>query len=47
MATTKTTALTFRIETDLKAAVILANPAVVLKGSLLANACMGVSRGLA
>ncbi len=47
MATAKTTALTFRTDKDLKATVILTNPAVVLKGSLLANACIGVSRGLA
>jgi hypothetical protein len=35
MATAKTTALTFRLEADLKDAFILTKPAVVLEGSLL------------
>ena len=47
MANAKTTALTFRIETDLKAAFILANPAADLKDSLLPMARVVVSPRLA
>jgi hypothetical protein len=47
MTIARTTALTFRIETDLKAAVILAKPAIVLTGSLLPMARFGVSPRLA
>ena len=47
MATAKTTVLTFPIETDLRAAFILAKPAIVLKGSLLLMARVVVSPRLA
>ena len=47
MAAAKTTVLTFPIETNLKTAFILANPAIVLKGSLLPMARFGVSPRLA
>ena len=47
MATAKTTVLTFPIETDLRAAFILAKPAIVLKGRLLPMPRFGVSPRLA
>jgi hypothetical protein len=47
MAITRTTALIFRVETDLQAAFILANAANVLTGSLLAMARFDMSPSLA
>jgi len=47
MTIAKTTALTFRIETDLQAAFILAKVANVLTGSLLPMARFDMSPSLA
>jgi len=47
MATAKTTGRTFPIEPGLRAAFILAKPAIVLKGSLLLMARVVVSPRLA
>ena len=47
IATAKSSALSVRIETDLKAAFILAKPVIGLKGGLLPMASFGVSPRLA
>lgn len=47
MATAKNTELTFRIELGLKAVLVLAKPAIFLKGSLVSMARFGVSPTLA
>ena len=44
MATAKNTELTFRIELGLKGVLVLAKPAIFLKGSLLPRTRFGVSR---
>lgn len=47
IVTTKSPALTFRLEKDLKTALVPAKPAIFLKGSLVPMACFGVSPRLA